>query len=161
MNGKVTATKLAQYHQQRSKEARERLLTVLRQIEKELVQHGFYFSPNSPDHPRRLSLAEVQRRAGLGSSFLRNPRHHDLREIVQDWLLVQQRSFSTSKSRGQRKKRNKISFYEEALAKASSEAQAWLIEKKQLKNEVTELKKRLEIASGKTNVVSGNFDATN
>jgi Tfp pilus assembly ATPase PilU len=134
---------------------------VLRQIEKELVQHGFYHSPSSPDHPRRLSLAEVQRRAGLGSSFLRNPRHHDLREIVKDWLLVQQRGFSTSKKLGQGKKRDKISFYEDALAKASSEAQAWLIEKKRLKNEVAELKKSLKIASGRTNVVTGNFDANN
>ena len=74
-------------------------------------------------------------------------------------LLVQQRGFSTSKKLGQGRKRDKISFYEDSLKKTSSEAQAWIIKQNRLKNEVAELKKRLEIASRRTNVLTGNFDA--
>ena len=143
---------LAQYHRDRSDKARKRLLETLRQIEAEVAERGYYCDAEDPDKHLRLSMVEVQRRAGLSDAYLRNRRDHDLREIVQDWLHVQKQNFATSKPSGKKIKRDTIRFYEDVLRKTSSEAQAWLIKKVELEKELSALRQEIESVRRSDNV---------
>ena len=159
--GTKTGAVLALYHRERSQKARQALLATLRVIEADIATYGYYSDPSDLDKPLRLSMAEVQRRAGLGAAFLRNQRHHDLRETVLDWLSGQKKSFETSKTGGQKKKRERISYYEDVLKKVSSEGQDWLIERARLTMELSKLKGEIELVRARSNVVGIHKDKEN
>ncbi|MCC8950219.1 hypothetical protein H8A97_35370 [Bradyrhizobium sp. Arg62] len=146
-------TDLAQYHRERSDEKRKAVLATLRQIEAEIVEHGYFCAPENPDKHLRLSMSDVQRRAGVSEAYLRNPRHHDLREVVQDWLRVQAQKFATSKPEGKKVKRGTILFYERALQEVSAEALRWRTEKAAFEKQIADLKKEIAAMRRSDNVV--------
>jgi len=144
---------LAQYHRERSDEKRQAVLVTLRQIEIEIAEHGYYSAPDDPDKHLRLSMSEVQRRAGVSEAYLRNPRHHDLRKIVQDWLRVQAQKFATSKPEGKKVKRDTIRFYERALQEVSAEALRWRVEKAAFEKEIADLRQEIAAMRRSDNIV--------
>lgn len=138
-----TQSKLAVYHRKRSKKSREAVLTAMRQIEAEIATRGYYCDSDDPDKHLRLSVSEVLRRAGVSEAYLRNPRNHDLRAIVQDWLHVQKEMFATSKPKGKKVRRDTIQFYEKALQKVSAEAVQWRATTDTLKKEIVNLEEEI------------------
>ena len=150
---KKLGTDLTRYQKERSKEARASILSTLRKIEKELSDQGFYSDPEDSTKEKRLTLTEIQKRAGVSDAFLRNEKHRDLRDIVQDWLHIQKREHNTTKSRKKKDTRDKIEFYEKALSSVSSEAQAWLLEKSHLNTELEKLRSEVKLIRSKNKIV--------
>lgn len=130
---------LAQFHRERSDRARNSILAALRTLESEIAERGYYCDPEDPDKPRRLSVQEVQRRAGVSSGYLRNSRHSDLREIVNDWLHAQKARFATAKPDAAKVRRDTIRWYEQALAEVTAEAMQWRATKAAQEKRIAEL----------------------
>lgn len=82
-------------------------------------------------------------------------------DIVKDWLSIRRRNFKTSKRTGIKKKRERISFYEDALEKISSEVQAWLIKRARLGDEIPMLKAEREAIRRSGNIVGINPRTSN
>ncbi|MCR9071840.1 MAG: hypothetical protein NXI18_08980 [Alphaproteobacteria bacterium] len=147
MSERKAGDALAQYHKDRSNKARNSIIATLRMIEAEIVERGYYCDPDDPDKPRRLSLEEVQRRAGVSTAYLRNSRHADLREIVQDWLHVQKERFATAKPDAAEARRDTIRFYEKALAEVAAEALHWRATKAAQEKRIADLEAQIEAMS--------------
>lgn len=138
---------LAKFHRERSDRARNSILETLRKIEAEIAERGYYCDPEDPDKPRRLSIQEVQRRAGVSTAYLRNSRHTDLREIVQDWLHVQKEQFATAKPDATKVRRYTIRFYEKSLAQVTAEAMHWRATKAAQEKRIADLEAQIEAMS--------------
>jgi len=143
------ADELKRYQKERSSRARSAVLNALREIDIELAERGYYRDPEQPENSKRLTLSEIQKRAGVSDGFLRNIKHRDLRKIVQDWLLVKKQDLLPAKAEASGAKPDTISYYESALRRASSDAQVWLTEKKKLQDEISRLEKALKAKNAK------------
>ena len=116
---------LAEYHRGRKEKSQQAILDAMRTIDAEIAQRGYYYEPDNPDKPRRLSVQEVQRRAGVSEAYLRNARHKDLKKQVQNWVKGHKKESAVSKPDGAKARRDTIEFFEQALAEISSQAISW------------------------------------
>lgn len=153
MTAPKTGDALARYHKDRKNRTRTAIVETLRVIEAEIAKRGFYSDPEDPDKPRRLSVQEVQRRAGVSESYLRIPRHADLLEIVQDWLHVQKDQFATAKPDATKARRDTIRFYEQALADVTAEALQWRATKAAQEKRIKDLEAQIAAMSTSTGTV--------
>lgn len=112
----------------RKDQTREKVLAVLRTIEGEIAEHGFY-----PHNDGKINLQEVLRRAGVCATTLRNPHHHEVRDIVRDWLSqLKGRGAPTTKPASRAAAHEKIAWYEEQLKLLAAEALTWRLQKESL-----------------------------
>jgi predicted RNA-binding protein YlqC (UPF0109 family) len=132
-------------------ETRGRVLAALRTIEAEIAERGTY-----PHNDGKVNQVEVLRRAGVGSSTLRNPHHHETRDIVEDWLAqLKQRGAPTSKLAARAAKQDKIHWYEEQLKLLSAEALKWRLQMEALEKENQELRERITTFTAERGKVIG------
>ena len=118
---------------------RERILAAQQTIETEISVHGFY-----PHNSGKVNLLEVLRRAGVGSTTLRNSHHHEVRKMVQNCLaLLKKRDAPITKPANRTVVREKIVWYEEQLKLISADALTWQIQKESLVKENQHLKAKV------------------
>ena len=117
---------------------RERIVEAMRVIEQEISEHGLY-----PHNDGKVSLTEVARRAGVGSTTLRNAHHHETRERVQKWLKSLGPRAPTTAAKARKASREKIAWYEDALRKVNAEAIKWRTELAALQDENRQLREQI------------------
>lgn len=125
---------LAKFHRERMEHSRQSVLDAMKTIDAEMAERGYYSDPKDPDKPLRLSVQEVQRRAGVSDAYLRNVRHKDLKKIVQDWLQTHKNKSTTSKPDAVKARRDTIKFYERALSETAAEVSTLLEKNKYWNN---------------------------
>jgi len=116
----------------------ERAKSAMRTIEAEIKEHGTY-----PYNNGVLNMTEVCKRAGIGSTTLRNRHHHPIRDSVKRWLDSIEKRAATNLADVHAAHREKISFYEEALRKVNAEAVEWRAEMVILAEENRELREQI------------------
>ena len=135
----------------RKDQTRERIFAALQTIEEELDKHGLY-----PNNNGKINLVEVQRRAGVGSTTLRNSHHHEVRKVVQDWLTqLKERGKPTSKPATQAVAQGKIAWYENQLKLLSADALTWRIQREALIKENQELRDQIVTFSAEQGKIVG------
>lgn len=143
MSDKPTADALVRHQKQRKETTLERATSAMRTIEAEIKEHGTYPSNNGV-----INMTEVCKRAGIGSTTLRNKHHHPTRDIVKRWLVSIEQRAPTSMENMHGVHREKIKFYEEALRKVNAEAVEWRVELAALAEENRELREQIAILPG-------------
>ncbi|WP_119306030.1 hypothetical protein [Cohaesibacter haloalkalitolerans] len=135
---------LAKHHKERMEASRQSILGAMKDIEAEIDERGYYCDPEDPDKPRRLSMQEIQRRAGVSEAYLRNARHADLREDVRQWLAVQKKKTgASSKPEAEKVRRETIRYYEQTLKELATETAMWKAAHDDLVKQVERLKTQI------------------
>jgi hypothetical protein len=139
MAGKSNHEALVRGQRARKDRTRVRVLAALRTMEGEIAEHGLY-----PQNNCKINLLEVLRRAGVGTTTLRNPHHHEVRDIAQDWLAqLTGRGASTTKPATRAAAHEKIAWYGEQSKLLSAEALTWRLQKESLMPENQKLQQQI------------------
>ena len=81
----------------------DKIVSAMQTIEAELEEHGYY-----PENQGRINRREVCRRAGVGSSTLKNKTHGETAARVNRWLIRVKKRAPTLKPKAEDAKHTRI-----------------------------------------------------
>lgn len=126
--------KLVDFQRENRKSTHDRVVAAMREIEVMLdTEEGVR---------RNVKIIDVVRKAGIGSSTLRNPHHESLRGIVDAWIKRINASQKMPRARSASKKT--VAEYEKALRKLNSQAIVWRSEMIEAQRTVSRLKAEVD-----------------
>ncbi|WP_281995192.1 hypothetical protein [Ruegeria faecimaris] len=130
--------RLMEFKKAQREQTRVRVLKALRTIENEISQHGTYLENNG-----KLNQREVCRRANIGQTTLRNPHHHETRDIVKNWLGELKLSTAIETGGERAKTVETIASLKEIISKMSAEVYKLRVENEALSSENDFLRENL------------------
>ncbi|UWR03459.1 hypothetical protein K3740_01735 [Ruegeria conchae] len=126
----------------RRRATEERIFETIRTIEAEIAKDGWY-----PENNGALTRTEVCRRAGIGSSTLRNEHHRKTRDLVDEWLHQLSLRSPTTVKAAKVTTVQKIEWYEGVIRQVSAEVQKISVEMEKLRAENVSLRLQLKASN--------------